>query len=569
MGEFNTGKSTFINAILGKDLLPAKYVPTTRQVMRIAHSEGPAQVAVADPAHASPSLPLSRDAILKLAGTGERLDIQTRIPAPWSDLVLYDTPGVNDATAIAEDLIFDLMDQVDVVVFMMRADAALKESEARFLGQLVRHKDLDKFFFNVNFADLLDPGEGERVRTRVTDTLGRLRNWPSRLLRDRVFLCSARQSLARGPADPASRGVDPTNDHDGLLWALHAYATTRKQDLLRAYAENLIRTVAQAAGEKLTAAIEAAGGRDAGYGKALVQINSEINGLRASIREEEIAFQSHVRDRKRVLITKVGEALNEIRLDFHDRIMAASEGEIHDGDWLQRGLRVEVEGRLAALLAQFRADVEGAFTDLDHRILPAVNRAIGRIEGIQRGFDFATPVAGAGVAAAGYAVVTTALPWIVGAGGIVAVTAGLASFIPGVGVAIGALLGAGLKAGISGAIGIFSKTATTAQEGYSWLRDTIRQWEQGQDKARYCAQLDLVIDKMKRDLIERLDSAIDPMRITDGVIAARFPQGRALEDRRLLATKLDRTRLRETLGELEDLRSRLVQLAPRPGGHHE
>lgn len=326
VGEFNTGKSTFINAILGQDLLPAKYVPTTRQVMRIAHSEGPAQVAVADPAHASPPLPLSRDAILKLAGTGERLDIQTRIPAPWSDLILYDTPGVNDATAIAEDLIFDLMDQVDVVVFMMRADAALKESEARFVGQLVRHKDLDKFFFNVNFADLLDPGEGERVRTRVADTLGRLRKWPTQSLRDRVFLCSARHSFARGLADSASPGVDPTNDHDRLLWALHAYATTRKQDLLHAYAENLIRTVAQSAGEKLTAAIEAAGDRDAGYGKALVQINSEINGIRASNREEEIAFQSHVRVHKRAVITKVGEALEEIRLDFRDRIMASSEG---------------------------------------------------------------------------------------------------------------------------------------------------------------------------------------------------------------------------------------------------
>lgn len=228
-----------------------------------------------------------------------------------------------------------------------------------------------------------------------------------------------------------------------------------------------------------------------------------------------------------------------------------------------------MEGRLAVLLAQFRADVEGALTDLDQRILPAVNRTIGRIEGIQRGFDFAPLVAGAGVAAAGYAVVTTALPWIAGAAGVVSVTAGLASLIPGVGVAIGALLGAGVKAGVSGAVGIFSTTATAALGGYSWLRDTIRQWEQGQDKVCYCAQLDSVIDKIKRDLIDRLDSAIDPLRITDGVIAARFPQGQALEDRRLLATRLDRSRLREALHELEDLRARLTQFASRPGTDHE
>lgn len=37
IGEFSTGKSSFINAVLGRDFLPAKYVPTTQQTMRIHH----------------------------------------------------------------------------------------------------------------------------------------------------------------------------------------------------------------------------------------------------------------------------------------------------------------------------------------------------------------------------------------------------------------------------------------------------------------------------------------------------------------------------------------------------
>ncbi len=244
--------------------------------------------------------------------------------------------------------------------------------------------------------------------------------------------------------------------------------------------------------------------------------------------------------------------------------MAASEAEVRSSDWLQKRLRVEVQDQLAKLFTQFRDDLGVALSELDQRILPAVNRTIGRIEGIQRDFDYAPLVAGAGVATAGYAIVATVLPWVAGAAGVAAVTAGLASFIPGVGVAIGALLGSGLKASVTGAISIFSSTAVTAQDSYVWLRNSIRQFQQKGDKEQRLDQLTSVIDKMKQDAIDRLESSIDPVQITTGIMVARFPQQQALEDRRVLATKLDRTRLRETLHDLKDLRNRLIHISNGP-----
>lgn len=556
VGEFSTGKSTFINAVLGNRLLPAKYVPTTKQLMRISHSDEKGKVSIPDDARPCDPLPTSPEAITELAKTGAPLNITTPIPSPWSDLVIYDTPGVNDATAIAEQVIIDLMDKVDVVLFMLRSDAALHTSELLFLGQLVRQKDLDKFFFNVNFSDGLPAGTAEDVRTRVADTLGRLRNWPIKEIRERVFLCSAKHTLDAGAAHQGADAESLVNEHEQLLHAIHVFASSRKRELLSVYPENLIRIVAESAAEKLTAAIDAAGERDAQYGQALIALTQEMNDFRVSIREQEIAFQDSVRSRKKGLIRNVGDAFDDIHRQIRKQILAAERADFQSGDWLQKRLRVEVEDRLVALTTQFRGELEDAVTDLDARILPQVNRTIDRIEGIQRRFDYSPLVAGAGVATAGYAVATAVLPWVAGAAGIAAVTAGVASFVPGVGVAIGAMLGAGLR---GAAVALFSGTASAVQTAFGWLRDATHQLQQKQDKERTLRELDRVIDKMKRDVVDRLDSSIDPVRLSDGIIAGRFPQQQALQDRRMMTAKLDRSRLREALHDLENLRARFMQ----------
>lgn len=282
IGEFSTGKSTFINAILGQALLPARFLPTTRQVISIRYREGLGQVGVVaeaipafpaaeDAGAASPAplseppaqAPLSPQAVLDLASTGLPLAVEMPIPAPWSDFDIYDTPGVNDATNMTEAVIFDLMNRVDVVVLMLRAQQALSASEADFLGHLVRHKDLDKFFFDINFCDSLATDQAASVRAHVVQTLGELRNWPIKALGERVFLCSAQRTLdvALGKADPAA--TDHPNEHASLLAAVHAYASARKQALLQEAADGLLRIVAESATSKLSAAMDAADHEDA------------------------------------------------------------------------------------------------------------------------------------------------------------------------------------------------------------------------------------------------------------------------------------------------------------------
>lgn len=268
-------------------------------------------------------------------------------------------------------------------------------------------------------------------------------------------------------------------------------------------------------------------------------------------------MQRRIRDAKALLLRQVGESFDEIGRESQAWLQSASLDELA-GDAPGKRLRVTLEDRLTPLLAQFRADLEGAFGDLDQRILPAAERTSARIEGIRQGFDLGPLIAGASIATAGYAVVTVALPWVLGATGALAVTAGLASLIPGVGVAIGALIGMGLR---GAATGVFSAVSGAAS-GYRWIRDAVRNWQEQQNRAAYAAQLDGLIADLRRRITTRLDEAVDPARIIDGVIAARFPEALALEESRLLAARLDRDQLRNARQDLEDLRARFIAARP-------
>ena len=582
IGEFSTGKSTFINAILGQNLLPARFLPTTRQVMCIHHSDGPGQVALAAlrpsqgesalgvkvdddatdeavPVSTESTAPraLSQQSILDLAESGEPLDITVPIPAPWTDLEVYDTPGVNDATTMAESVIFDLMDHVDVVVFMLRAQQALTASEAKFLAHLVRRKDLNKFFFAINFCDGLSAAEADSVRADVAKTLAERRNWPFKALADRLFLCSAKQTLDTALGQFVPTETDHPNEHEKLLSAVHADAMARKRALLQDATDGLLRAVAESAAQKLEAALVAANDEEAKLASAIKDITQTVTDFRVAIREEELALRQRIFDRKAVLRRDVTDMMAAVEHEIVGWVSHADLDELA-GDAVGKRIRVELEERLPPLLASFRDDVSADFADLDRRILPMMNRATTRIEGIRRGIDLGPMLAGTSLTAAGYLAVTAAFPWVLGATGTVAVAAGLASLIPGVGSFVGAGLGAAAMGLPRFLLGAASGTASI----YRWLRDGTRDWQARQTRDAYGAQLAQLIANLRSELTKGIDEGIDPAEILDAALAARFPQGPVLEERRLLSARLDRERLRGARENIERLRAGFIAAIP-------
>jgi small GTP-binding protein len=149
-GEFNAGKSAFVNALLGRVLLEEGVTPTTERITLVKHGESERRERRVDGVEVVES-PLS---LL------ERIEI-------------VDTPGTNAIAREHEALTRDFIPRSDLVLFVTSADRPFTESERSFL-QSIRTWG-KKILFVVNKLDILereeDVAEVERFVRKNGETL--------------------------------------------------------------------------------------------------------------------------------------------------------------------------------------------------------------------------------------------------------------------------------------------------------------------------------------------------------------------------------------------------------------
>jgi small GTP-binding protein len=165
-GEFNAGKSAFVNALLGSRVLEEGVTPTTTRVQILKH--GPT---------------VSRT-------TAEAaLDVVTAPVDLLLEINIVDTPGTNAINREHEAITREFVPRSDLVLFVTSADRPFTESERAFL-QGIREWG-KKIVLVINKIDILEsPAELETVRAFVADN-GRtlLGTAPE------VFAVSARKAL--------------------------------------------------------------------------------------------------------------------------------------------------------------------------------------------------------------------------------------------------------------------------------------------------------------------------------------------------------------------------------------
>lgn len=137
VGEFNSGKSTLINSLLGGRYLKEGVTPTTASVQLLRHGD--------------------QDQARTREGFDER-----SLPVEFlRDTLLVDTPGTNALDQRHEAITTEFVPRADLVLFVTSADRPFSESERRFLRQV---RDWGKkLVFAVNKVDILRDEE-ERVQ---------------------------------------------------------------------------------------------------------------------------------------------------------------------------------------------------------------------------------------------------------------------------------------------------------------------------------------------------------------------------------------------------------------------
>lgn len=216
IGEFNSGKSSFINALLGDDLLPTGITPTT-EVIELIYN---APVVDRKPT---------------VQGDGLRRWGHPNTGAPG--VAIVDTPGTGSVFQKHEKIAKDFLHRSDLVIFVISAKRAFAETERLYLELAKSYGK--KVILVVNQIDLLQPNERDEVRRFIERQVKELLD-----LQPLLFMVSAKEGLAKrdGSSTGTAGGIDAVRAH---LRGVFSEAPPAKQKLLAQLdtAERIVRRV--------------------------------------------------------------------------------------------------------------------------------------------------------------------------------------------------------------------------------------------------------------------------------------------------------------------------------------
>ncbi len=198
VGEFNHGKTTFVNALLGAAVLPTGVTPTTATIHHLRYGDAPAaRVVLASGADRPIEFDAVKSFIVGGEGATDEVDhLEVSYPAALLQerIVLVDTPGVNDLSLQRADITYSYIPQSDAVLFLLDAGQILKESERAFLQDKVIGQSRDKIIFVITKWDLLSESEQAEALAYAKTQLSKfVKGDPI------IFPVSAHQALERGP----------------------------------------------------------------------------------------------------------------------------------------------------------------------------------------------------------------------------------------------------------------------------------------------------------------------------------------------------------------------------------
>jgi GTPase SAR1 family protein len=181
VGEFKRGKTTFVNALLGSEVLPAAVVPLTSVVTAVTWGdEIRAEITLLDGrVEEIPPVELARY-VTERGNPENSLGVRRAVlsfPAEQlrDGVFLVDTPGVGSIYAHNTETARAFIREADVAIFLTSADPPISAAELEFLEEV--DGETVELFFVLNKVDYLnEPDRAEALgftEQVLTRTLGR------------------------------------------------------------------------------------------------------------------------------------------------------------------------------------------------------------------------------------------------------------------------------------------------------------------------------------------------------------------------------------------------------------
>ncbi len=233
-GTFKNGKSTFINALLGEEILPAYALPCTAVINELKYGTEkrailhfrnplpdplPERLAEKAVRHmekhkggAIPPLEIPYDEIedyvvIPMDMADENLAKQAKLQSPYAKVEVFyplellqngveiiDSPGLNEdetRTRVTQEY----LQKVDAILYILNAGAICAQDEMAFVERDLLGNDFESVFFVVNKFDLIRPGQQPGIRRFAEIKLKDLYQEMQEKKQPELFCLSAQQAL--------------------------------------------------------------------------------------------------------------------------------------------------------------------------------------------------------------------------------------------------------------------------------------------------------------------------------------------------------------------------------------
>jgi GTP-binding protein EngB required for normal cell division/putative methionine-R-sulfoxide reductase with GAF domain len=195
-GRFKAGKSSFLNHLTGRDVLPIGVVPLTAVITRLRF--GPVERATVKYLDGTAGK-IPMEEIHCFVGENENPDnrkkvasVEVELPelGPFAPLQLVDTPGLGSAFTHNTETALNWLPNVGTALVAVSSDAPLSERDLALLDELRRHTP--KIVLLLTKADLLNETQRAEVLAFVREQCRR--KWNAELP---VFFYSIQPALAK------------------------------------------------------------------------------------------------------------------------------------------------------------------------------------------------------------------------------------------------------------------------------------------------------------------------------------------------------------------------------------
>jgi small GTP-binding protein len=559
LGEFTTGKSTILNALIGEELLPVGFLPTTKQLIKIEHSEKEYVRIEEDP---EAELPLTRENVKKLvSSTSENIEIAKKLPEKIKSFVFYDTPGVNDVNELSEKIVFDLLSSVDIVLFVLDSTQALKKTELDFFSNIVQRKDIEKFFFILNKSDLVGD-EIESVEKTVINTLSKTLAISNQLLEYRVIPYSAKRTIKamkEGKIDELSY-----TGHKLLVEKICNFIQNNRVKLLEDRVKEEILQIIDKSLTKINTMIDKIKGKDKEYEKQLQEVRKQIEKFKLLTEREINIFKSNFSKEVDNFKSDIEKSFVKIRKEIEEKIDETDLERLSQQGYIDTILEDLIESELSRKTEKFIRNLSRLIKNFDDRTLEDLKEVYGNSD-----FSQAPGIE-----------ISNRLNGLFKAMGIVSVPIVAVNLIPSMlgGGILASLVGAAVVAGMIMNPKVAIDTGKAAGElavKAGELTAQFMHWVSGQmsvagehigkrvKKEEYKKKIAEYVEKVKTEILERIDEKITPDEFIDKYIQTMFPQKFELE-KKMKTLEAERKVMssvaKEDLRTLEEMKKRLEEV---------